>query len=1407
MNTGESSSFVSSVKKVGELLLPPFIQSLWDQLVVPEFLDFVRGAGLEENLDKWRKTLSRIQTMLDDAEEKQHSDRAVKEWLDDLRDLAYDLDDIVDELTTDALAAENQDPPSEVRKTTSVSWFTRFTPSRFKINSRLGSKIKEITDQFNDIETRKNQLNLKETAVERSNRRRWTPAPTSVMNDSHVYGREKDKEAVLELLLREKCSEAGLSVIPIFGMGGIGKTTLAQLVYNDETVQNSFHLKAWACVSEDFDADRVTKSILQSLTSENCDGKDRNWLQVKLKEKLEGKKFLVVLDDLWNENYHDWTILRAPFLAGAPGSRILITTRNQGVSSTTGTLPALHLDVLSNEACLSVFTQHALGASNFSAHPNLKDIGEKIIEKCKGLPLAAKTLGGLLRTTLDNDKWEGILKSKIWDIPEERSGIVPALMLSYHHLPSHLKRCFAYCSILPKDYEFEEEQLVLLWMAEGLIQPPEGNKQLEDLGSQYFRDLLSRSFFQQSSTKKSKFLMHDLINDLAQWVARDICFRMEDRIEGINKRKISKKVRHLSFLGDYFDGAKKFKVFFELMCLRTFMPLMLPSMGGCYLTHDVPLKLLSKLPCLRVLSLSGYLIVELPNSIGDLKHLRYLDLSHTQIRGLPESTTSLYNLQTLILESCYYLEELPSNLGNLVNLRHLNIHKAIKLEGMPPQIGKLTSLQTLSNLIVRKGNCFALKELGSLLHLRGTLIISRLENAIEPRDASDAKLIEKPDLNELCLEWSAHVDWSKDRASELDVLNVLHPNKSLKELTIKCYGGTEFPTWLKGHSFPYLVLLRIENCKKCTSLPPAGQLPSLKHLFIEGMASVKNVGDEFYGGSCSQPFESLETLYFVDMEEWESWSPNGEFPHLHELSIRNCPKLLGNLPIHLPSLQNVVIERCEQLVISISSFQELYKLEFENSIGVVRKSKVDFISLNLNSLARISDFTCSREWFMNVESLRITNCEELTPLWSNDVGLLKPLPRLSYMEVIECQKLVSLVGEEANEQPQQGMLSTRNDMKSLPKALMFNNACLECICIYNCDSLTHIASSQLPPTLKRLEIESCKNMLILLDDNDTNSCSSSSTSLLEDLNIERCPSLKSLTSSGELPATLEVVNIYNCGMLELVAKSFHQNSSLEIIYIRSCQNLKSLPDEGLLPRNLREMWIFGCEKMRALPNCIHSITSLRKLLIEKCPGVESFPEEGFPTNLTSLDISDCDIIEALLEWGLQKLTSLQHLQFQGGCPQLVSFPMLPASLTSLHIRDLPNLEYLSSEGFRYLSSLKTLQIGWCEKLMSFPDDGLPPSLTSLHIRNLPNLKYLSSKGFRYLSSLEELKIGWCEKLKSFPDDGLPPSLLDLRILSEGWSASLTPATSYWKLSSAERTLQEISRTRVVQDSPHPSRSN
>jgi Leucine-rich repeat (LRR) protein len=922
---------------MAEALLSAFLGVLVDRLASRELLNFARREGLEKKLKKWSKMLPRIEAVLDDAEEKRENGVAVKRWLDDLRDLAYDADDILDEFATEAL---RQKLTGGNHAGTSKVWnfipacCTGFTPSAIKINMRLGSEMEEITARFNEMVKQKDDLKLSENVDRRrSNRTRQILAPTSVVTEAHVYGREKDKEALLELVLGEKGGDDQLSVIPIIGMGGIGKTTLSQLVYNDEKVKTFFDVKAWACVSEDFDAVRVTKTILQSFTSENCEGKDLDWLQTKLKENLKGKKFFVVLDDLWNENYHDWSILRAPFEAGAPRSTIIITTRNKGVSSNTGTIPApFSLKELSNDVCLSILAHHALGTRDFRAHLNLKDIGEEIVKRCKGSPLAAKVLGGVLRSKMDHDEWEDVLKNKIWDLPQVESEIAPALMLSYHHLPSHLKRCFAYCSVLPKDYLFEEKHLVLLWMAEGLLQPQEGKKQMEDLGSEYFRNLLSRSFFQQSFKDKSQYLMHDLINDLAQQVAGNICFKMEDRVWDNNGRKPSTKARHSSYLGGGHDGIEKFEVFNDLTCLRTFLPLMLPSPGICFLTSNVPLKLFPKLGRLRVLSLSGYYICELPESIGDLKHLRFLDISHSKIRSLPDSVATLYNLQTMILEHCSYLKKLPSTFCNLVNLRHLNIRGANALEGMPPQMGKLTCLQSLSNIVVGKGSCFGvIKEIGPLLHLRETLCISGLENVINHEDARDAKLFEKHNLYGLSLEWSGNLDELQDRTSEFEVLNMLQPHKGLKKLTVKHYGCAEFSTWLKVPSFSKMVRLEIQSCAKCTSLPSVGQLPSLKHLLIKGMASVTNIGHDFCGDGCLQPFRSLETLHFENMQEWENWIPCEEIPKLRKLSIERCPKLVGKLP-NLPLLENIVINECKQLAISISSFPENCNLEIEGSL-------------------------------------------------------------------------------------------------------------------------------------------------------------------------------------------------------------------------------------------------------------------------------------------------------------------------------------------------------------------------------------------------------------------------------------------------------------------------------------------
>ncbi|XP_039163188.1 putative disease resistance RPP13-like protein 1 [Eucalyptus grandis] len=252
-------------------------------------------------------------------------------------------------------------------------------------------------------------------------------------------------------------------------MGGVGKTALAQRLYNNDKVSNCFERRAWVCVSDVFYVLDITKTILGSITKEPCEDKDLDRLQTKLKDNLSRKKFLVVLDDVWNVKYEEWTSLLKPFEAGAKGSKIIITTRNNSIVCIKRVL-SYSLNVLSEDNCTSMLAYHALRARNFEKHPNLERAGKRIAEKCKGLPLAAKMLGGLLHNRENPKEWEAILNNITWDKAIGKDGeVLPALKLSYSHLPSCLKRCFAYCAIFPKDYEFERDKLAFLWIAEGFL--------------------------------------------------------------------------------------------------------------------------------------------------------------------------------------------------------------------------------------------------------------------------------------------------------------------------------------------------------------------------------------------------------------------------------------------------------------------------------------------------------------------------------------------------------------------------------------------------------------------------------------------------------------------------------------------------------------------------------------------------------------------------------------------------------------------------------------------------------------------------------------------------------------------------------------------------------------------------
>ncbi|XP_020088414.1 disease resistance protein RGA2-like [Ananas comosus] len=380
-------------------------------------------------------------------------------------------------------------------------------------------------------------------------------ATSSFLLENQVFGRDKEQDEMLKLLL-ERDSRTGL-VISVIGDGGVGKTTLAQIVYNDRRVADRFDLRMWVCVSENFDLSRLTREILLS-ACDDANGCLLNLdkLQEQLKKRVASKRFLLVLDDVWNderieewENKDRWRKLLAPLRFGGRGSKIIVTTRLKMVARMLDAENSIHLKGLGEDDFWLLFKKHAFGSAQHNENSELQEVGKQIVEKLQGSPLGAKVVGGILNTEMSVENWKRVLRSPTWD------GIMPVLRLSYRNLPSHLQRCFAYCSIFPKDWKFEPDSLIYMWMGQGFLRPEEGsNTRMEEVGRIYFFDLLARSFFQiLEHNYTTYYVMHDMIHDLAQSVSKEECFR----IEGSNEQKIPSTVRHLSINTDVLTQLEK----------------------------------------------------------------------------------------------------------------------------------------------------------------------------------------------------------------------------------------------------------------------------------------------------------------------------------------------------------------------------------------------------------------------------------------------------------------------------------------------------------------------------------------------------------------------------------------------------------------------------------------------------------------------------------------------------------------------------------------------------------------------------------------------------------------------------------------------------------------------------------
>ncbi|XVE99159.1 hypothetical protein REPUB_Repub03eG0173200 [Reevesia pubescens] len=802
---------------VGGAFLSAFLQVLFDRLNPHDFNNIIRRKKLDHVLlKKLDTTLLSVYKLQDAAEEKQFTDPIVKRWLAELKDVVYDAEDLLDEIATEAARSKlesYEDQTSSTAKQVMNLFFSSLKHPNNEFKQGMESKLKGILGTLEHLDRQKDTLALIQRTTDQKAFQTSLPATSLLVDVSGFYGRDADKEAMMKLLELdpENPTENHIDVIPIFGMGGLGKTTLAQLIFNDKRVENWFDLKAWVCISDnEFDAFKGTQDILQEIhfsydKSETLNvtkkkSETLNQLQLKLKEKLSGKMFLFVLDDVWRKNDLEY----------------LLSLRNKDVAFIRRDVTTYHLKILKGDDCWKLLSKRAFGNTSPSMYPDLKVISEEIAKRCKGLPLAAKTLGGLLsRCELDAGEWNRILSSNMWDDAGE---ILPALGISYYYLPSHLKCCFAYWSIFPQDYKFKKEELIRLWMAEGLLAYSEENGDMEERGDEYFNDLVSRSFFQQLSGDKSCLVMHDLISDLAKSLSREFICRLEG---GGASRGITEKTRHLSNIQEEYYVRKKFDNLPKPKGLHTFLTSDLSSFLWCDVTHVIKDVLMVKSRCLRVLLLVKYRnINELPEEIGNLKHLRYLDISETSIKRLSNSVSTLYNLQTLTLNGCFKLVELPKEMGNLINMHYLDIRKT-NLARMPKGMDKLKDLQTLMDFVLSKQNGSSMKESGKLKHLRGRLAISGLQYVVYARDVKDANMKDKSNLKELQLIWKKnrfdtrdyHID--DDTLRDREVLEQLEAHTKLKHLVISSYRGTRFPEWVGRSSFSKVKSLNIQDCKFC----------------------------------------------------------------------------------------------------------------------------------------------------------------------------------------------------------------------------------------------------------------------------------------------------------------------------------------------------------------------------------------------------------------------------------------------------------------------------------------------------------------------------------------------------------------------------------------------------------------
>ncbi|XP_062183301.1 disease resistance protein RGA2-like [Phragmites australis] len=1114
--------------------------------------------SVKKDLSELKEILELIASRLPSLQEREMESNPSFPLVKKLKNVAYDIGDLIHDVH---LEAEKQIIESGGEKHAVADCFCA-KPKSFMFRCKIAHKIKaikvrldEIVKQTSDMNTILPNLPVDQPAPYRNN----ATAELNLLGtaeESKIPRRDQEKDKIISKLVESNEGDNVL-IVSIIGLGGSGKTTLAKHICQDEKIKKHFKETIFRVhVSREFDLDRLIGKLFEDITKEKSDLQSRPHMVDEISKKLSNNKFLLVLDDAWNKNRLEWEQFVCHVNRGTPGSRVLLTTRDQKVAEAVESWYILNLNFLSEPESWGFFLK--ISGWTEEEGSELIQVGKDIVKKCGGVPLAIKILGSVLRGKSEISTLRAIRGSSLWNEEDIEEQVFASLKLSYIHLENHLKPCFTFCSIFPKGYKINKDHLIAQWIAHGFVNPQNEDRP-EDIGSEYFDSLVKVGFLQDSLenwyNEEPIYKMHDLVHDLTRKI-------LQHEMGTSLQRNIPTDCTH------------RCRYFSLTSCTQKFDKGLFDKVRALYVSDGNPSldKQVKKNCYIRSVVLDYTIDTPFPLFILKFEYLGYLEIRNFSCIQLPEAISGCWNLQALYFINCKGFVTLPKSIGKLKKLRALELKQIIDLESLPQSIGDCRGLQYL-----KLYSCDKLRQIPNSIGKNENLRVLQIVNC-----------------------------------TYVQQLPNTFASRMLRTLNLSGTGVTTLPEWVT--LIGTLECIDLQYCRMLVELPRGivnlkrlevlniygcwnlrcmrsgfGQLTRLKRLglFVVGcggdgarISELENLD------MLSGKFEIKNLKYLTDPGDAEkaclkrknniqslelNWSLWGR-----EELVSDMEKDLGVLDALEPPSEIKMLEICGYRGHHLPCW-----MKKQSDSSYLESKPPQFFCLTRLTL----------RYLPNLEELwTTTNGLEIG---EEEVGEQYCFPVLSHLDITCCPKLIvepyfppcleSLTLEKCNDQ----LLSPgRSFFRLLPPH------------VDEPSSSSRVLGAV--PHLKELTLESMTASSIdwgflqhLIG--------------LESLQILGCNDLTELPESMRGLTSLQSLCIGECSTLAVLPEWLGELSSLKSLWISGAPMMASLPQSIQHLTSLQKLSLLDLSALTVLPETFEQLSALWQLNIEDCSALQSLP--------------------------------------------------------------------------------------------------------------------------------------------------------------------------------------------------------